>query len=115
MIMAASLLLGLGRKTPEPESPPAMNATNRASPLSNQDWALLGCDANVIAGEKHGRYSAFERCHPRPRGWQAGIHVLLPSRSGDRDRDVDGQIRRQRLRDGAQSVAHPGAAGEPPL
>src|SRR5437867_12023784 len=101
--MAPSLLLGLGRKTPEPESPPAMNATNRASPLSNQDWALLGCDANVIAGEKHGRYSAFEWCHARRRGWQVGFHVLLRSRSVDRDRDVVGASRGHSFRDRARS------------
>src|SRR5439155_17709123 len=100
MIMAPSLWLGLERKLLSPESPPAMNATNRASPLSNQDWAVLGCHANVIEGEKHGGYSVCERSDPRQRGWEPGIQVLLPSRFGHANRYVSGRIRRQRLRAG---------------
>src|SRR4029453_102421 len=34
-----------------PDTRPTVNATNRRSPLSNRDWALLGCSRNRPRGE----------------------------------------------------------------
>src|SRR5262249_39584505 len=39
----AAVRIGAHALKAEPKSRPAMNATNRASLLSNQDWPLLGC------------------------------------------------------------------------
>ena len=66
-------------------------------------------------GRKNGRSAASQWCDPRARSGAAGVHVLLAGRDRLRLRDEHLEIRRRRVRDGAQSVGRPRAARLPAI
>src|SRR5215469_14769909 len=57
---------------------------------------------SFLEGEGNGRTAASQSGHQSTGAGTAGVYVLLPGRSRDGDRHGDRQVRRHRLRDGAQ-------------
>ena len=73
----------------------------------------IGLIRSLAQISKHGEWNgrpASEWCDPRARSGAAGLHVFPACRSGLRVRDPDDEVRRRRVRDGAQSVGRQSAA-----
>ena len=79
-----------------------------AAALSNPALQIcIGCARIQGRLPRNGRSAASEQRHPRPRSGPARAHLLRARRGRFGDRDERVEVRRLRVRDGAQSVGRP--------